>query len=255
MTLLVQPIRFTDNIDAMSNLLKALGLSVSISSDKGGWVVFAGQTGTVALHSAADSARGAQQGETSLSFEATDLEELARRLTANGFGNDGHPEESLVYDEAYGRAITITIGSEELIINGRSDDLYGYSSTGVTPGPDASDLRVTPIRFVDDQMADRRLLEALGFTVVGEPSEYFTKLTLPDPGGSVGLHPTGDESRVIPGPFAVGLSFETTTALSEIVRRAESADAPAQLHESEWGDHVAITDPDGQQLQVHAAPR
>ena len=251
MTLFVQPIRFTDNIDEVAKLLVSLGLSVNISSDNGGWVELSGQTGTVALHSAADSAMGAQPGATCLSFAETELEALAQQLVDRGFGNNGHPNESMVYDEAYGRAITITLGGDELTINGRSDDLYGYSSTGIEPG--VGDLRVTPIRFVDDQAPDRRLLEALGFTLVGEAGEHFTQLALPGAGGSVGLHHTGGGIPVIPTPFAVQLTFETTTPLPEIVQRAEATGAPAQLHESEFGDHVTITDPDGQQMQVHAA--
>ncbi len=252
MSLTVQPIRFTDNIEEMTRLLVALGLSVSVTSDKGGWAVLAGRAGTVALHSAADSASGAKHGQTSLSFETDALDELARRLTASGFGNADHPGESMVYDEAYGRAISITVGDEELTINGRSDDLYGYSSTGVQPG--AGDLRVTPIRFVDDQTADRRLLESLGLSVVGEASPEFTQLALPDPGGAVGLHHLyTDELPVVPGPFAIQLTFETSTPLAEIVQRAKAAGAAATLNESEFGDFVTITDVDGQEIQVHTA--
>lgn len=253
MSLTVQPLRFTDNIDDMTRLLTALGLSVSVTSDKGGWVVLAGRAGTVALHSAADSDRGAQQGETCLSFEETELDALARQLVASGFGNADHPDESMVYDEAYGRAITITVDGEELTINGRSDDLYGYSSTGVESGPEAGDLRVTPIRFVADQTDDRRLLESLGFSLVGEADPHFTQLALPDAGGSVCLHyPYTDELPIVPGPFAIQLTFETTAPLPEIVQRAESAGAAAKLNESEFGDFVTITDPDGQQIQVHS---
>lgn len=254
MSLTVQPLRFTDNIEAMTRLLTALGLSVDITSDKGGWVVLSGRAGTVALHSAAESATGAKQGSTCLSFDETALDDLARQLVASGFGNAGHPDESMVYDEAYGRAITITVGSDQLIINGRSEDLYGYSSTGVVPGPAAGDLRVTPIRFVDDQSADRRLLESLGFCLVGEANLYFTQLALPDPGGAVGLHRAGDaELPVIPGPFAIQLTFETATPLPEIVQRAESAGAAATLHKSEFGDFVTVIDPDDQQIRVHSA--
>lgn len=203
MSLTVQPIRFTDNVDEMTRLLVALGLSVSVTSNKGG----------------AD-----------------------------------HPEESMIYDEAYGRAITITSGADELTINGHSDDPYGYTSTGVTPGPDTSDLRVTPIRFVDDQTPDRRLLEALGFSLVGAADPAFTQLTLPDPGGANGLHHIyTDELPVVPGPFAIQLTFETATALPDIVQRARSAGAEAKLNESEFGDFATVTDADGQQIQVHPA--
>lgn len=253
MSLTVQPIRFTDNVEAMSRLLVALGLAVSITSDKGGWVVLAGRTGSVALHSASGATSGARQGQTCLAFETDALEDLARRLTASGFGSAGHLEESMVYDEAYGRALTITSGEDELTINGRSEDLYGYTSTGVEPGPDAGDLRVTPIRFVDDQASDRRLLEALGFAVVGVAGPDFTQLTLPDPGGAVGLHHVyTDELPIVPGPFAIQLTFETTTPLPEIVERATTAGAQATLNESEFGDFATITDVDGQEIQVHA---
>lgn len=253
MSLTVQPIRFTDNVEQMTRLLVALGLSVSLTSDKGGWVVLAGRTGSVALHSVSGATSGPRQGQTNLSFETDVLEELAGELTANGFGSADHPDESMVYDEAYGRAITITSGKDELTINGRSDDLYGYTSTGVTPGLEAGDLLVTPIRFVDDQRADRRLLEALGFAVVGEADEQFTRLSLPGTGGAVGLHPAGVQIRVVPGPFAVQLHFETATPLAEMIQRAESAGVAAELRESEFGAHVTITDADGQEIQVDSA--
>lgn len=255
MSLTVQPLRFTDNIDAMTRLLTALGMSVSVTSDKGGWVVLSGRTGTVALHTVADASSGAQRGQTSLSFEATELEQLAQQLTAAGFGNGDRPDESMVYDEAYGHALTITVGGEALTINAAIEDLYGYSSTGVRPGPGTGDLHVTPIRFVDDQAADRRLLEALGFSLIGEASPDFTELSLPDSGGSVGLHPlVSSETGFASGPFAVQLHFSTTTPLTQIIERAASVGIAAQLHESEFGDHVTITDPDGQQIQVHTSP-
>lgn len=51
MTLFVQPIHVTNNLDAMSNLLVALRLSAKITTDNDNWAVLPGRGSTLALHS------------------------------------------------------------------------------------------------------------------------------------------------------------------------------------------------------------
>lgn len=251
MSVLVRPIRFSNDVSAMATFLEAMGLTASVTSDQGGWATLQARTGGVSLHSAASSDTGGKPGQTSLCFDADDLEGLTGQLQEAGYsGPDGEP--LVVNDQAYGRDLAVVVDGQRLTINGVMDDLYGYRSTGAEPG--TGDLDVCPIRFVADQTQDRRLLEALGLSVRGEATPEFTLLALPGAGGAVGLHhPYTDDLPIVPGPFAVQLTFETTTPLSQIVDRAKAAGAPATLNASEFGDFVTITDPDGQEIQVHAA--
>lgn len=72
--IVVQPIRFTDDVAAMRDFLTVLGLRARLESDRGGWVDLASGGGRAALHSAATSATGAIHGETHLSFETDDVD-------------------------------------------------------------------------------------------------------------------------------------------------------------------------------------
>ncbi len=88
--LVVRPVRFTDNVDGMRAFLITLGLQPRVESVAGGWVDMVaggGESaggGMVALHSAKDAVRQAASGFTSLSFEADDIDVLAKRLEAAG---------------------------------------------------------------------------------------------------------------------------------------------------------------------------
>jgi hypothetical protein len=81
----VRPLRFTDNVQAMRAFLETLGLRSRIEAERGGWVDMVAGRGMVALHDAASSSTGAKAGDTSLSFEADDIDELKQRLEAAGY--------------------------------------------------------------------------------------------------------------------------------------------------------------------------
>lgn len=119
-----------------------LGLAVHIELEGGGWVDLAAGGGRVALHSATGSDTGGLPGQTRLSFEVDDVETLAVRLIAAGF------EDATPYDEAYGRALTVTdpLG-DQLIIDERIEDLYGYRLHDA--GGAQRSTRVVPVRFTD----------------------------------------------------------------------------------------------------------
>ncbi len=76
----IRPLRFTDDVQAMRAFLETLGLRSRIESERGLWVDMVAGRGMVALHDAASNTSGAGPGETRLAFEADDIDELKDRL-------------------------------------------------------------------------------------------------------------------------------------------------------------------------------
>src|SRR5215207_3284127 len=139
----VRPLRFSADVPAMRAFLETLGLRSRIESERGGWVDMVAGHGMVALHDAAASSTGAKAGDTRLSFEADDIEELKVRLEAVGY------QEVTIWDEAYGRVLSV-LGPDNttLWIDERSKDLYGYKLRDAHPDARWS---VTPYLAVQDQ--------------------------------------------------------------------------------------------------------
>lgn len=149
----IRPLRFTGDVPAMRAFLQKLGLQSRIESERGGWVELVAGRGMVALHDAASSDIGAKPGETTLAFEADDVEELKGRLEAAGW------EDASIVDEAFGRVLTASgPDGTKLWIDERSKDLYGYTLHDSTPDQRWS---VTPSLGVSDQAGWERLLSTL----------------------------------------------------------------------------------------------
>ncbi len=249
--IVVQPIRFTDQIARMRAFLELIGLRPWISGDGGGWVDMAAGGGRIALHDAASSDTGALPGQTSLSFEAEDVTALARQLT------DAGVPAVTVYDEAYGRVLTCQdpIG-DTIAVNERMNDFYGYQLHG--PSGVSARLRVTPIRFTDPAGPYASFLAALGLRPAGEPNPYYLNF-LADAGaqGQVGLHYVASHTLPVaggPGSAAVQLNFESAEPLDQLAARLTGAGFPAEIVTEEFGSSLVVTDPDGQQVQAHPPP-
>lgn len=254
--LVVRPVRFTDNLDAMRAFLETLGLKRRVESQSGGWVdmVAGGEPaalgGMVALHSASEAARPASSGFTSLSFEADDIAVLASRLEAAGV------PDVTVYDEAYGRVLTCRdpLG-DEITVDERSTDLYGYrlnAADGAAPG-----WQVMAIRFTDPTGDYGTFLRALGMEPRGDASEHFAAYVFPDDRcGAVGLHPpTDDAGAWTHEPGVARLSFETIEPLGDVaVRLSAQGFAPEQRDEA-FGPVLAVVDSDGISVEVFRAPQ
>jgi predicted enzyme related to lactoylglutathione lyase len=243
----VQPVRFTDNIEPMGSFLELLGLVRKVESERGGWLVLAGGGGMVALHAAAFSDSGGKQG-TTLSFEADDLDTVAAALTAAG------APEVTIYDEAYGRVLTCRdpLG-DPITVNEVMADMYGYRSVA---GDKPAAPKVLPVRFCDPAGPYGPFLEALGLAPRGPVSAYFTSYAA-DGGehGLVGLHYVfGDERPVVPGRSAVQLTFESGEPLADIATRLAGAGFDPAIRPESFGSVLVVTDPDGQEVQVHTPP-
>lgn len=254
--LVVRPVRFTDNVDAMRAFLVGLGLTPRIESAAGGWVDMVagggdGAGGMVALHSARDSARGTPSGMTVLSFEADDIDALAHRLTAAGTPGVA------VYDEAYGRVLTCRdpLG-DEIAVDERSTDLYGYhrnETSGDGAGEaEAPGWRVLAVRFTEPSGDYGGFLEALGMRRRSDSSEHFAVYGLEGGGhGAVGLHPPTDNAGPhMAAPGTVRLSFETTEALDVVRDRMHRAGVPGSMRQEAFGPVLELRDPDGIAVEV-----
>lgn len=177
----LRPLRFTDKLPEMRAFLEKLGLRTRIESERGGWVDLVAGAGMVALHDAAISDTGGRPGETRLSFEAGDLTVLAERLEQAGFA------DAAVWDEAYGRVLSVDVAGERIWVDERATDLYGYRSHDPAPG---GSLAVTPVLVVPDETPWRAFLEAIGGTspqlVTFEPGEFEVRLGFRGPLDAIG---------------------------------------------------------------------
>ena len=118
----VQPIWYQPDLGEPRRVLQALGLRPRIASDTGSWIDFtADGGGLLALHQD-DRTRIELSLEYAADLDAVaDLDALAERLTAAG-------HQASVIDEAYNRTLLVdTPDGDRLWVNGRLDDLYGYT--------------------------------------------------------------------------------------------------------------------------------
>ncbi|HWD82524.1 MAG TPA: VOC family protein [Kribbella sp.] len=172
-SVVIRPLRFTDDVDAMRGFLEALGLRSRIESERGGWVDMVTGNGMVALHEAADSSTGGKAGQTSLSFEADRIDELVEPLERAGFG------DATIFDEAYGRVLSVTApDGVEIWVDERAEDLYGYKLHTANPDERWS---VTPFLTGADEPAWQRFLTALGVAPTvrfGPGAEFAVRLDL-----------------------------------------------------------------------------
>jgi hypothetical protein len=210
----IRPLRFTNDVQAMRAFLETLGLRSRIESESGIWVDMVAGRGMIALHDAARSDTGGEPGQTRLAFEADDIDELKDRLDAAGF------EDASVFDEAFGRVLTAKgPDGAGLWIDERSKDLYGYKLHDAHPDTRWS---VTPLLDVSDWAGWERLLGTLG----GDSPELAR------------FRPAGE--------LEVQLELTTTESLAEVARRLA-----ATGYRSEKVDGgLSVVDPDGQTVRV-----
>jgi hypothetical protein len=248
--IVVRPVRFTDNLEAMQLFLEVLGLRPRILSERGGWVEMIAGGGMVALHDAASSVVGATSGDTCLGFAVDDVKDLARRLI------DAGVDDVTVYDEAYGQVLSCTDPmGETLQVDSRSDDLYGYRVVNADAPP--AGLRVAPIRFTDPKGPMASWLEALGLTRVGGGDDAYVMYAAGGgEHGYVGLHAVyDDDERVRPGHADALLTFVSDEPVADITSRLTAGGYPdARVERADFCSILSVTDPDGQKCQVHEAP-
>jgi hypothetical protein len=245
--IVVRPLRFTDDGQAMRAFLEALGLRTRIESERGGWADLVAGAGMVALHDANSSDTGGRPGETRLSFEAANLDPLAKTLQDAGF------TDATTWDESYGRVLSVTdpLG-DQVWVDEYNDDGYGFKASDP---PRDFRLSVLPVRFADPAGPVGSFLEALGLEPRAEGSNQHWRVW-GGHAGLVALHTPSADNGILPGPAAVRLSFETGEPLREVAQRLVAAGyADADVRPESFGAALHVSDPDGQQVVVHHPPR
>jgi hypothetical protein len=228
---IVRPLRFTDDIPAMREFLALLGLTPRVESERGGWLAMVSGAGMVALHDAASSTMGARPGQTELAFEGSDLEALAGRLSDAGWS------DATIWDEAYGRVLSVTDpDGEQTWVDGYSDDDYGYRIH--QPERDWR-WSVMPVRSTRSPGEYARFLGCFGLPP-------YAGTAAPVVGGHVGL------VRLESGPTSVRLGFATEQPLDAVAKRLRSAGHADAAVDDEV---LTVTDPDGQTVAVYPYPR
>jgi hypothetical protein len=226
----VRPLRYTDDIAAMRGFLELLGMSSRVESDRGGWVTMVSGAGLVALHDAATSTTGGKPGRTALSFEGSDLEALAGRLS------DGGWDDAAIWDEAYGRVLSVTDPDAEALWVDSHDDDYGFRVRDPERDPRWS---VMPVRSTPKVEEYARFLGCFGLPPYAGPPA-------PTLGGHVGL------VRIESGAGSVRLGFATEEPPADVADRLRSAGyADAEVEASV----LSVTDPDGERVVVHPYSR
>jgi hypothetical protein len=253
----VFPLRFTADPAALISFLRTLGMAPLITTEGEGFAdLVAGGGGRVMVHAAgAASATGAPAGETQLSTAVASADAAAEQLRGAGLEVD-------VWDESYGRQGNITGPHGEAIgINEDQDDPYGYIAHDGTGADDR--LSVTAVRASADGPQRERDVEffaALGFTPVDHGGHRYRALANPGH-GTIGLHePAGGEEAHRPGDdpghpglrvSLVRLGFETAEDLDALAERLDAAGHPARVVAEDGATSVHVTDPDGQQVEIH----
>ena len=100
-------------------------------------------------------------------------------------------------------------------------------------------------------------LEALGLTRLGGGDDgYVMYAAGGGEHGYVGLHAVyGDDDRVQPGHADALLTFVADEPLADIASRLTASGYPdARVELADFGAILSVTDPDGQECQVHEAP-
>ncbi|APX31500.1 hypothetical protein BH708_00750 [Brachybacterium sp. P6-10-X1] len=259
-TVTVFPLRFTDDPAALIAFLCTLGMAPLITIEGEGFAdLVAGGGGRVMVHAAAGSASLAPAGETQLSTAVASADAAAERLREAGL-------EVTVWDESYGRQGNITGPHGEAVgVNEDQEDHYGYLAHD---GEGADErLSVTAVRASADgpeRERDVAFFAALGFLPVDGGDRWYRALGNPGH-GTIGLHePADGEAAFRPGGdpghpelevSLVRLGFETTEDLDALAERLGAAGHPARVVVGRGVRSVHVTDPDGQQVEIHPRSR
>jgi len=249
----IWPLRFSPNAPAMIDFYTRLGLHKAFSHDNGTFATFTGRSGTLGVHDASDTASGAVPGHTALNLATDDTVAAAAELTALGY-------EVKVWDETYGKQGVITGRDGRVIgLNGDSqEDLYGGYRTHEAES--VPTLDVVAVCVTPDMKAEAAWFAPFGFTAPSYDDPWWIGLRAGDRSGVLGIH-AGEAERHDPRPsddlfgppYEVRIGFETHLSLAHEADRLRAAGLEPTMITEDPAPRLQLTDPDGEEVQIHPA--
>lgn len=250
----IWPLRFSPDPAAMIDFYSRLGLHQALSHDSGTYASFDGRGGSLGVHDAATTTAGAVEGHTGFNLATADIVAAAAELRGLGI-------EVRVWDETYGKqAVIIGRGGRAIGLNQtQQEDLYGGYHVHAADG--VPSLDVVAVHATPDMQGDAAWFEPFGFTAPSYEDPWWIGLRASDRSGVIGIHhgevedigarPAEDEF----GPaFEIKIGFETHLPLAEEAAKLLSAGLEPELLADEPALRIVLTDPDGEEVQIHPAP-
>lgn len=249
----VLPMRFSANPGAVIAFLETLGLHKQMDQESGGWAVFAGASGAVAVHGTETAASGPAAGDTSLNFTVADVAAAGDELRTVGL-------TTTVWDETYGKqgSVRTPIGcSIGLSEHGRTDLPGSYR---VHEQVTAASLDVVVVWYSADFRRDAAFFAAFGFEPFDSlDNPWWCTLRAGRGQGVIGLHAVDTEAdpgippveALVGRPALVRVGYETSEPLDALAARLRAAGHDsASVIDDEVGTRVVMNDPDGQRLEI-----
>lgn len=250
----IWPLRFTADPAAMIDFYSRLGLHQSLSHETGTFATFVGRSGTLGVHDARTTTAGAVTGHAALNLATEHLESAATELRSIG-------HEVKVWDETYGKqgAVTARDGRTIGLNQQRQDDLYG----GYREHPDQGVplLDVVAVCPTPDVRAEAAWFASFDFVASSYDDHRWIGLRGGARSGVLGIHAGEIEHRKprpaddLLGPaYEVRIGFETSEPLARLGERLRAAGLEPTMITDGPDPRVVLTDPDGDEVQIHPAP-
>lgn len=249
----IWPLRFTPDPVAMIDFYRRLGLHQWLSHDTGTFATFVGRSGTLGVHDARTTTAGMVPGHAALNLATQDLESAATELRSIG-------HEVRIWDETYGLqgAVAARDGRTIGLNQERQEDLYGgyrEHETGAAPLLDVVAVCPTP-----QVRAEAAWFASFGFVAPSYDDPWWIGLRAGARSGVLGIHAGEIETRHarpaddLLGPaYEVRIGFETVEPLTVLDERLRGAGLEPTMITDGAGPRIVLTDPDGDEVQIHPA--
>jgi hypothetical protein len=229
----VRPVHFTSHPEKWEELLAALGLVKTV--DQGPWREFDAGSGRLALHS---TAKGQDDGTTSLGVEVGDLAEFARRTGLAAEESGKTTAELITADHGESCRITGADGFSFLA------DKAAHGTNGADADPA---LTVVGVWFTADPAAAAMTLQDIGARFRPVPDADETADFTAKNGGVLMVRPASG------GPRS-GLGFEYDGDLGVLRARLTAAGIEVTETEEAFGRTLHVANPDAPGTDAAGAP-
>lgn len=249
----IWPLRFTADPAAMIDFYTRLGLHQSLSHEDGTFATFVGRSGTLGVHDARTATGGPVPSHAALNLATEDVEAAAAELVGIG-------HEVRLWDETYGKqGVVLARDGRAIGLNQeRQDDLYGGYREHLDAGVPLLD--VVAVCPHPDLRAEAVWFASFGFVAPSYDDPWWIGMRAGARSGVLGVHGGPIETRTarpaddLLGPaYEVRIGFETSEPLPELDERLRAAGLEPTLITDEPAPRILLTDPDGDEVQIHPA--